>query len=449
MKHIKLLMAALAVAIVAGLPVQSRAQGVTVVKSFPADSDRGYYRDMPDGSGSVGPKHIMDFDGLNVVVHDKATGNVLLKKTQKEFWASVEPANTLVPPQPDSPRLLYDALSDRWFAVLLSAHQGYIYLAVSTSSDPTKPWKGVALTKEKQQLLLKIGVDKNGFYITLNFGEDCITIPKSDLIAPGGPDLTHMAVFHDLALEALPATDLNPGKAPDSPQVLLNKEFGDDCGKLYMYKIAWKGQNASISQQQVIPLSKNYRTHARTRGLMAAVQPPPGDIIRTDAGRRTVSLYAHRESVYGCNCAKLSDESRHGILWYQVRVSDGGLLQEGFVYDPSCDYFNPTLAVDEAGNIGMSCTKSSATEFPSAYIMMHAAGDAPGTMRKPVLAVAGTTYFRVAKAGPLGLDWGRYSVTCIDPSNPRLFWTCQEYANSTVDGQWCTAWTSFQLEPPK
>jgi hypothetical protein len=38
-----------------------------------------------------------------------------------------------------------------------------------------------------------------------------------------------MAVFHNLALEALPATDLNPRKAPDAPQVLLNKEFGDDC----------------------------------------------------------------------------------------------------------------------------------------------------------------------------------------------------------------------------
>jgi hypothetical protein len=281
--------------------------------------------------------------------------------------------------------------------------------------------------------------------MTVNFGEDCIVIPKADLIASGGPELTKMVTFHNLPLEALPAKDFNPAKASDAPAVLLNKEFGDDCGKLFMHKITWNGKTPSISHVQVIPLSKNYRTRARVRGLMAAVQPSPGDVIRTDAGRRTNSVYPYGDSVYGVNCARLSDESRQGILWYQVRVSDGKFLQEGYVSDPTCDYFNPTLAVDSDGNVGISCTKSSATEFPSAYVMMHAKGDAPNTIRKPVPAVTGTTYFRVDKPGALGLDWGRYSVTWIDPSDPGLFWTCQEYGGSGVPGQWCTSWIAFAL----
>ena len=139
MKDSKLLMVALGVACLAGLAVQSLAQGVTIVKFFPADSGRGYYRDMPDGSGAVGPEHVVDFDGLNVVVHDKATGRVLRKMTQVEFWSNVEPAKTLVPPMPDSPRMLFDPTSGRWIAVLLSEHKGHQFLAVSTSSDPTKP----------------------------------------------------------------------------------------------------------------------------------------------------------------------------------------------------------------------------------------------------------------------------------------------------------------------
>ncbi len=445
MKRIHLSIVGLVIPILAGPAGQSPAQDVTVVKSFPADSDHGYYRAMPDGSGAVGPEHIVTFDGLNVIFHDKATGRILKKMTQVEFWSTVEPANALVPQQPDSPRMLYDPVSGRWLAVLLSEHKGHQYLAVSTSSDPTKPWKGVQLSKEKQQLLLKIGVDKNGFYMTINSGEDCLVVPKVDLVAPAGPDLTNMVVFHNLSLEALPATDFNPAKAPDAPEVLLNKEFGDDCGKLFMYRITWKGKTPSISDQQVVPLSKNYRTRAQVRGLMAAVQPQPGDIIRTDAGRRTGSVYPNGDSVYGVNCARSSDESRQGILWYQVRVSDGKLLQEGYVYDPTCDYFNPTLAVDRDGNVGISCTKSSATEFPSAYIMMRAKGDEPNTMRKPAPVVPGTTYFRVDKPGVLGLDWGRYSVTWIDPSDPRLFWTCQEYAGSEAPGQWCTAWVAFQF----
>ena len=76
--------------------------------------------------------------------------------------------------------------------------------------------------------------------------------------------------------------------------------------------------------------------------------------------------------------------------------------------------------------------------------MMHAADDPPGSMGAPVLAVPGTTYYRMSGPTPFGLGWGNYSTTCVDPSNPNLLWTCQEYANSPADRQWCTAWVAFQ-----
>jgi hypothetical protein len=137
---------------------------------------------------------------------------------------------------------------------------------------------------------------------------------------------------------------------------------------------------------------------------------------------------------------------RCGLLWYEVRVKDGALLQEGFVEDPDCDYLVPPLAVDGKGNIGLGCTRTSAKEFPSVYVMMHAAKDAPGTMRAPVLAVKGTTYFRSPPNPRLKtLGWGNYSSTCIDPLDSTLNWTCQEYANSTVESEWCTAWAAFRL----
>jgi hypothetical protein len=127
-----------------------------------------------------------------------------------------------------------------------------------------------------------------------------------------------------------------------------------------------------------------------------------------------------------------------------VRVSDGALRQEGLVDDPNCDYLNPSLAVDHDGNVGLGCTRTSEKEFPSVYVMMHAAGDPVSSMGAPVLAVPGTTYYRLSAPGRFGIAWGNYSTTCVDPSNPNLLWTCQEYANSTVDRQWCTAWVAFQ-----
>jgi hypothetical protein len=148
--------------------------------------------------------------------------------------------------------------------------------------------------------------------------------------------------------------------------------------------------------------------------------------------------------VFGCNGAKRSLQARPGILWYEVRVSDGALLQEGLVDDPTCDYLNPSLAVDRDGNVGLGCTRTSEKEFPSVYVMMHAAGDPPGSVGTPVLAVPGTTYYRHSAPSRIGIGWGNYSTTCVDPSDPSLLWTCQEYANSTVDRQWCTAWVAFR-----
>lgn len=448
---------AVSILVLLGQLVPALAGNGVVVSSFPADVGPSH-KDHPDEAGAVGPQHIVDFDDANFVVHDKATGKVLLKKTQHEFWTSVEPVNTLNLPLND-PRILYDPLSSRWFAVdtgLIAGTRGANgYLAVSTSADPTQPWKGIQLPMPPQDLGFKLGVDKNGLYAcyinltgNLNTMHDCIAIPKADAIAAGGPDLSHMTTFHNLQIECFPATDLDPNKAATAPEVLLNKEFGNNAGKLYMYKITWAGATASISAVQTIPLSKTYSSPNGSSLKNQGIQPAPGGKLRADEGRRTICVYAHGGSVYGCNEAKRTIDARPGVLWYEVRVSDGALLQEGFVDNADCDYLCPSLAVDIDGNIGLGCTRTSATENPSVVVMLHTAGDPAGTMRAPVLGLAGTTYYRDSKAGAYGIGWGNYSSTCIDPADPHRFWSCQQYGNSETDLQWCTAWVAFQLNPP-
>ena len=197
----------------------------------------------------------------------------------------------------------------------------------------------------------------------------------ADVIAADGPNLSHMQTFPDLEWEAFPATDLDPKKAPDAPAVLLCKAFGDTASKLYLYKITWSGKKASISAVQSIPLSKTYPSPNGSSKKFQAIQPAPGVNLRADEGRRTISVFAHGGSVFGCNAAKRKIDSRAGILWYEVRVSDGALLQEGFVDAPDCDYLVPSLAVDGKGNVGLGCTRTSEKEFPSVYVMMHAASD--------------------------------------------------------------------------
>ena len=424
----------------------SRAADVEVVSVFNGNTGPGW-KAAANVMGAVGPNHIVDFTTGGCTVHDKATGAVRRHLTQREFWNHVEPTGSLVP-QADAndPWIVYDPLSQRWFATVAGTSPGVPFLAVSVSSDPMQPWKGVELPLPQVDPGMKIGVDRNGLYISCANGSselkealDLYVIPKADAIDPSGPVLTRARTFSKLVYAAFPAVDLDPDKAPDAPAVLLNNEFGGTtCSKLYLYRITWSGSQASISEAQEILLSTSYATPK-----MQGVQPAGGVRLLQSGGRRNNCAFAHGGSVFGCNGAQRTADSRPGILWYEVRIRDGALLQEGFVDDPDCDYLYPSMAVDSQGNIGIGCTRTSETEFPSVCVMMHAVGDPAGSMRSPVIAVRGTTAFQYA--GVAETNFSNYSATCIDPCAADLLWTYQGYANSAVDRQWCTAWAAFKL----
>lgn len=427
------------------------AEEVRVLKTFPGDFGPGP-RDNPDNTGAVGPAHVVDSTDANVVIHDKATGKVLTRMTQTEFWKSANPALDIA--TLNDPRLTYDPIAKRWYAVAQAQHTTpYGYLAVSKSADPTEGWRGVRLPMEPANLGMKLGFDRNGVYITFiimtgdtHTMHGCFAIPKQDAIAPDGPVLTNVQSFKNLEIESFPATDIDPNKPADAPEILLNRGFGNSFSKLYLYRIIWSGKTATISKAQTIPLSRTYPSPNAASLQGRAVQPAPGDMVRADEARRTTCVYAHGGSLFSCNAAKNTIDSRCGIFWCEVRARDGALLQEALVESPDYDYLVPSLAVDGRGNLGLGCTRTSATEFPSACVMLHATNDPKNTMRPAVVAVKGTTYFRSSRPTKYGLAWGNYNSTCVDPSDPTVFWTYQEYATSDVPSKYTTAWAAFTLK---
>ena len=420
---------------------------VTVVTAFPGDSAIGP-KPVPDNVGAAGPGHVVDFTCANFVVHDKKTGAVILKKRQEQFWEELGFPGI----RPNDPRMLYDPLSGRFIATIAHDAVHHLYLAVSASSDPTGPWKGVETPFDSPDFGFRMGVDRNGFYGSwwnrnrdTHTMMDCCAIPKEDLVASGGPDLKHVQVFHGLELEAFPETDLRPDKSPDAPEILLCHEFAraGSFGRMYLYRITWSGKAAALSTVQEIPLERTYFCPNGSSRQNEAVQPPPGGNLRADEGRRTSCVVAFQGSVFTCNEAKRNLQARCGIFWCEVRVEDGAVLQEGLVDSPDSDFLAPSLAVDAAGNVGIGCTVTSTTEFPSACVMGRAATAPKGAMGPPVVSMKGTTFFRAPSK--VAIPWGNYNSTCVDPSDPSLLWTSQEYAASETPGQFCTCWTAFRV----
>src|SRR5262245_30925571 len=391
---------ALLLALITGNRVLAESE-VEVITTFEGNKGPGF-KPAANVMGGVGLKHVVDFTISGFTVHDKSNGAVLRHWTQREFWSRVEPANSLIPEaDANDPWMVYDSLSDRWLAVAAGTHPGDSFLAVSASSDPTRTWRGTRLPLPKIDPGLKIGVDKCGIYISCANGSedpmqalDLYVIPKADAIAQDGPVLTNAQTLSKLIYSAVPAVDLDPSKATNSPAVLLNNEFGGPtCSKLFLYRVTWKGPKAAISDAQTIPLSRAYATPR-----MQGVQPESGVKLVQAGERRNQCAFVHGGSVFSCNGAQRTADSRPGILWYEVRIKDGALLQEGFVDSPDCDYLYPSMGVDSKGNVGIGCTKTSATEYPSVCVMMRTAADPAGTMRPPVVVMNGKSVFKYAGA---------------------------------------------------
>ena len=94
------------------------AEEVTVLRTFPGDSGPGP-KDDPGNTGGVGPSHIVDCTGANVVIQEKESGNVLRRMTQTEFWKSAKPGFSL--PRLNDPGMTYDPLAGRRHCVVQAA----------------------------------------------------------------------------------------------------------------------------------------------------------------------------------------------------------------------------------------------------------------------------------------------------------------------------------------
>jgi hypothetical protein len=414
------------------------------------------YKDHPDASGAAGPDAVVDFTGAGFWVRDKRTGRLIEQMTQSQFWtrAGLHPATI------NDPRILFDPLSARWFAVESAPYDA---LAVSADADPTHPWKAVVLTTAVSgDLLERIGVDVRGVYMCSSGRNGhteaiCFALPKKDLLWTGGaaPSLAHLDTFPALPFETFPATDLDPAKPAGAPEVFLTRKgLQNDAGvplTLLMEQLTWSGTRAHLSGTFSIPTGLMYTVPG------VAVQPGgPSPRIKAREDHRILDLVEAGGTVYGAIGTEIA--GRVGADWFALRAADGAVLQASAIAEPGRDILFPTVAVDGHGNLAIAFTRTAADEYPSIYVAARKPTDPTDTLRAPILLAGGSAPYvcdrvwgsswlgRLLKMGaddPIG--WGTYSTTVDDPVDPDVLWTFQQYGGSATNCRWSTRWVSFAL----
>ena len=137
--------------------------------------------------------------------------------------------------------------------------------------------------------------------------------------------------------------------------------------------------------------------------------------------------------------------------WYEITTtgSSYSLRQIGDVSPGGGAHtFMPGISVDVDGNMGLTYTQSSSTQFPAMMYSGRQASDPLGTTRSGSVIKASSTFY-AGTAGPGAVNrWGDYAGIAIDPADSQTFWAFHEYALS--NSSWGTWWGSFRFanDPP-
>jgi hypothetical protein len=115
-----------------------------------------------DPSGAVGPNHYVQMiNSTTFKVYNKTTGAVTLTATLGNLWSPAT-ANA------GDPIVMYDKAADRWFLAQFGSGNNNIYIAISTTPDPTGSYYTYTFTSPQFPDYLKFGVWHDGYYMTSN-----------------------------------------------------------------------------------------------------------------------------------------------------------------------------------------------------------------------------------------------------------------------------------------
>ncbi len=428
--------------------------GVNVVAQFDGDSGVGNppaYKDHPDMAIAANGTQVVETTGQNVNVYSNSGAALNSTSTSNFINQAVGTVGKV-----NDPRIVYDPFISRWlFVCSCSAN----YLIVSASSDATGSWKGLPLSGDSGDLLMAVGFDKNGVYVSetdASLVGKLFALPNSDVAwsGSGNISLAHEGIATGQPFQ-MPAIDLNSGKSLTDAEYFVSHTPVSQNGTnvpvaLLLTSVTWSGLPSNPSanfSSTTIPTNLLYNTP-----INAAQPSSPG--IRAVESHRVFGVYSsagqHLYAVVGSgpctsNCGSQGADSHDLFFFFDVNIPGLTLNEAVKVSSSQLTLLFPSLAVDSRGNVAMAATGVSNSQNPSVYEWHKLATDSSGAVHGPNLLTAGSASYSCVNS-PVG--WGTYSTTAQDAGDGTKLWTVQEYGNSSVPCNWSTRLLQFQVVGP-
>jgi MYXO-CTERM domain-containing protein len=386
----------------------------------------------PDSMGAVGPDHYIEFVNGRFAIFRKGTGALLLGQTDSAFWnsAGVSPAEL------SDPRVIYDHRSGRWFAseAELGGSVG-IMVAVSQTSDPTGAWTGFFVDPNNNALndFPRLGVNADAVTLTsIDFNptatntEALVSIPKADLLA-ASPTIANRTVFPAISIFSTgsimqPVTSFGPSNGNRTTTIATSASST---------AITVRGTFANVAGPGAATFSSAIGVN-----VFADTNPPLGfqpdgtRDLHTGDRRYSGEVYQVGSIIYSVHSTQVG--GRAAIRWYKIDETTNTMIQGGTISDLNYDFCYPSIGANENGDvvIGYSRSGTSAVDgFISSYASVGTTTGGVTTFGAPMLLKAGVANYHIFDG--TRNRWGDYSAVSMDPSDPGIFWTTQEWVQAT------------------
>src|SRR5213596_733198 len=409
----------------------------------------------PDTNGAVGPNNFVQTVNVAFAVFGK-TGSLLYGPAKINtlftgFGGLCETDND------GDPSVVYDQLADRWlitqFAVSGANGSSVPYLeciAISTSGDPAGTYYRYSFPRSYFPDYPKLGLWPDAYYMSTNdfsgnsfAGATTWAFDRAKMLAGAAAtaQLFHLSLLYG---GLLPAT-LDGGTLPPdgSPNYFLAL---NDSSSLALWKFHVdfaNSANSTLTGPITIPVA-GY-TELCNGGTCV---PQAGTTQQLDSlADRVMYRLAYRN--FGDHEALVVNHSvtagsSTGVRWYELRPSGGNLtvFQQG-TYAPDASYrWMGSIAMDEAGGIGLGFSVSSSSLKPQIHYAGRLASDPAGQMSQG----EGTIINGAGVQTGRGLSrWGDYSSMSIDPVDGCTFWYASEYIPANGSFNWSTRIGTFKL----
>lgn len=431
------------------LPAQRLCADVGIGANFTGSNINNVNVIPPDTDGAVGANSFAEFINGQFTVYRKSDGSNVTRITDTQFWAN---AHVTLSNGVSDPRIIYDQASGRWFASQVdgllaggNVASNNFLLAVSQTSDPAGPWQGFAIKADSTNTLFAdfptLGFNADGVYLSANMftvpsassssGVTVVSIPKADLLATT-PSVARRTIFPALstntygyALQPIVDFGPSPGREPLLAANVVTETGTNSTRNIIRASLQNTGTGtATLSAATAISVS-------RYASPFDAAQPGTSNLISTNDARFAAVAPKVGSSIWAVQAVNNGGIS--GIRWYQIDEASNAVLQSGTIGDSTYAYYFPSIAVNARGDAVIGFTRSGSvagTGYASAGAVVGTTSGSTTTFGTPMVLKQGVSTYDVTFGGTEN-RWGDYSATSVDPADPSIFWTIQEWASGT------------------